>query len=151
MLKKTLLWGWLVALVVSAAAAAQDSSLRDGHPTRYTVQPGDTLWDIASRFLTKPWYWPEIWHENPEIDNPHLIYPGDVIRLAIVDGEPRLTAERGGGTVKLSPKVRVEELDDAIPTIPSKRSGRSSAATGSSSRKPSTTPPMWSRAGTSGS
>jgi len=98
--------------------AQSGEALRDDHPERYTVQPGDTLWDISRRFLEDPWYWPEIWHENPEIDNPHLIYPGDVIRLTVVDGEPRLTVERGGGTVKLSPQVRAESLDVAVQTIP---------------------------------
>lgn len=100
------------------AFAQNGEALRDDHPERYTVQPGDTLWDISGRFLNDPWYWPEIWYENPEIGNPHLIYPGDVIRLTVVDGEPRLTVERGGGTVKLSPKVRVESLDVAVQTIP---------------------------------
>ncbi len=117
MLKHTLAWA-LGALIAAGTASADESMLRDDHPQRYTVQPGDTLWDISDRFLTAPWYWPEIWHENPDIDNPHLIYPGDVIRLTLVDGEPRLTVERGGGTVKLSPEVRVEDLDDAVATIP---------------------------------
>jgi hypothetical protein len=116
---KPILW-ILITLCCSASveAAEGDSALRDNHPERYTVQPGDTLWDISDRFLTDPWLWPEIWYENPKIENPHLIYPGDVIKLTTVDGEPRLTAERGGGTVKLSPKVRAEKLDEAISTIP---------------------------------
>lgn len=117
MLKKTLAWA-LGALLLSTVVSAQDPRIRADHPTTYTVQPGDTLWDISGHFLTEPWYWPEIWHENPDIENPHLIYPGDVVRLTLVNGEPRLHVERGGGTIKLSPEVRVEELDDAIPGIP---------------------------------
>lgn len=122
----------LCAMLVTSVLLAQQTSredgpalrgqttqpLRDGHPERYTVRLGDTLWDISERFLRDPWLWPEIWYENPFIDNPHLIYPGDVVKLTTVDGQPRLTVERGGGTVKLSPRVRMEDLDQAITTIP---------------------------------
>ncbi|MCC5858751.1 MAG: LysM peptidoglycan-binding domain-containing protein [Ectothiorhodospiraceae bacterium] len=91
---------------------------RGDHPDRYTVVRGDTLWDISTRFLNSPWYWPEIWHVNPEIENPHLIYPGDVITLIYVDGEPRLTVERGVREVRLSPGIREEQLPAAIDAIP---------------------------------
>lgn len=100
---------------------ANDSALRNGHPDTYTVQKGDTLWDISERFLSDPWFWPEIWYVNPEIANPHLIYPGDVISLVYIDGKPRLTVktdDRVGGTVKLSPRVREQPIESAIPTIP---------------------------------
>lgn len=115
--KKLLL---LVALLVFAVATmAQESTFREDHPQEYVVQKGDTLWDIASRFLRSPWLWPEIWHANPQIENPHLIYPGDRISLVYVDGEPRLTLERGERpTVKLSPRVRREAHPEAITTIP---------------------------------
>jgi len=115
------LLGPILALLIATtlSATAQDNGpLRNGHPERYTVQPGDTLWDISEHFLRDPWYWPEIWYENPDIKNPHLIYPGDVIKLTTVNGKPRLTVERGGGTVKLSPKVREQPLGEAINTIP---------------------------------
>ena len=67
-------------LTVAAAGIAQD--LREGHPGTYVVQEGDTLWSIAAKFLQRPWLWPEIWQANPQIANPHAIYPGDVINLA---------------------------------------------------------------------
>lgn len=101
-------------------------SIKPESPERYVVQKGDTLWDIAARFLHDPWMWPKVWHINPEIRNPHLIYPGDVIALHYVEGKPYLTLEGVGGTpppkgmntVKLSPKVRYQKLDSAITTIP---------------------------------
>ena len=50
-------------------------------PDTYTVKPGDTLWDLSGRFLNNPWYWPKVWSYNPEITNPHWIYPGNVVRF----------------------------------------------------------------------
>lgn len=94
------------------------------HPDRHVVVPGDTLWDIASMFLQDPWYWPEIWQINPQVENPHLIYPGDVLSLAYLNGQPVIQLERGaaaataGDVMRLSPRVRSEPLEQAIPTIP---------------------------------
>jgi LysM repeat protein len=107
---------------MNAAAAAPSSApgpvLSPTAPQSYTVKPGDTLWDIASTFLRDPWYWPEIWQINPQVENPHLIYPGDVLALAYgADGSPQLTVERGGAT-RLSPRVRSEPLDGAVRAIP---------------------------------
>jgi hypothetical protein len=81
------------------------------------VKKGDTLWDIAGVFLRDPWYWPEIWYVNPAIENPHLIYPGDVLNLVYVDGKARVTLGSAGET-RLSPQVRTEPLKDAIRAIP---------------------------------
>ncbi len=94
---------------------AQDVSVRSDHPDEYVVVRGDTLWDISGRFLDKPWQWPAIWHANPQINNPHLIYPGDVISLVYIDGVPQLRLRRGG-PVKLSPGIRV--VDEAIHGVP---------------------------------
>ncbi|MEE3009348.1 MAG: LysM peptidoglycan-binding domain-containing protein [Pseudomonadota bacterium] len=113
-------------LVVTSAVMADTIALRDDHPNVYYVKKGDTLWDISGRFLENPWQWPELWHDNPDIDNPHLIYPGDEIRLFWQDGEPRLTVNRDNvkrtklsdGTVKLTPRVREVDRDSAIPAIP---------------------------------
>jgi hypothetical protein len=86
-------------------------------PERYVVVKGDTLWDISAKFLRDPWYWPEIWYINPQVENPHLIYPGDVLVLTWVDGRPRLTVETAGA-VRLSPQVREKPLSEAIRAIP---------------------------------
>ncbi len=114
--------GRTVALVLliccmAGPAMAQSIDLKPDHPDRYVVVKGDTLWDISARFLRDPWLWPEVWQANPQIANPHLIYPGDTIALEFRDGRPVLRLQRGRRTVKLSPKMRVQELDQAIPTI----------------------------------
>lgn len=104
---------FLAGILCCASAFAQ-VELRADHPDRYVVVKGDTLWDISARFLSKPWLWPEIWQVNPQIENPHLIYPGDEISLVYIDGEPRLAVRRG---VKLSPRVRATPRADAIQPI----------------------------------
>jgi LysM repeat protein len=91
--------------------------LAEGHPNEYVVQVGDTLWDIAGEFLRDPWYWPEIWYVNPDIVNPHLIYPGDVLGLVYIDGAPRVTNVRAS-TYRMSPQARITPLTEAIDTIP---------------------------------
>lgn len=106
------------------AVTAQSGSsvvLNPQHPERYVVKRGDTLWDISSMFLRDPWYWPEIWQINPQVENPHLIYPGDVLVLVYIDGKPQLRIEGGsmtGGPEKLSPRIRSQDLSAAITTIP---------------------------------
>jgi hypothetical protein len=115
----------ILVLGVSLPAAADEVQIRPDNPETYVVQKGDTLWDIAGRFLTQPWRWPEIWKVNPQIENPDLIYPGDVVKLTYEGGSPVLTVDRGGGavrtgdrTVKLSPEIRSYDHEEAIPTIP---------------------------------
>ena len=114
---RRLIYLTFAALLLTGIAVAQDVSLRSDHPEEYVVVKGDTLWDISGRFLDKPWQWPAIWHANPQIENPHLIYPGDVISLVYIDGVPQLRLRRGD-TVKLSPSIRVSDRDDAIPAVP---------------------------------
>src|SRR5678815_2184834 len=74
-----------VVAMLTVATYAAAVEMRGDHPDTYVVKRGDTLWDIAGRFLKRPWLWPEIWQANPQIANPHLIYPGDVISLAYLD------------------------------------------------------------------
>jgi len=117
-MKKTL-FGILAGALFACVAMADEVQLRADHPDEYVVVRGDTLWDIAGRFLEKPWFWPSIWKANPQISNPNLIYPGDRITLVYIDGQPYLMLNRGaGGTVKLSPEVRSSTLAEAIPAIP---------------------------------
>jgi hypothetical protein len=105
MIKKfAMLLGGMFFTVAVYAAAAQ---LRPNAPDTYTVRKGDTLWDISAKFLSKPWLWPEIWQANPQVRNPHLIYPGDVLNLSMLGG---------GARVGLQPRVRTEgEPVAAIP------------------------------------
>ncbi|MCB1775495.1 MAG: LysM peptidoglycan-binding domain-containing protein [Gammaproteobacteria bacterium] len=105
----------LLSALIAPLALAEDL-LRAQHPDSYTVVRGDTLWDISARFLRSPWRWPEIWHVNQQIANPHLIYPGDVLELVYINGKPQLRLRRG--PLKLSPTVRSTPWDGAIPTIP---------------------------------
>jgi hypothetical protein len=109
----------ILAVVAGAGIAvgvfAADAVLKDGHPDTYTVQKGDTLWDIAGKFLSKPWLWPEIWQANPQVENPHLIYPGDVLNLVWIDGQRRLTV---GERPPFGPRVRAEPLADATTAVP---------------------------------
>ena len=70
----------------------------------YTIQKGDTLWDISTKFLKDPFLWPKLWERNPYITNPHWIYPGNSIRLT--GGEPVKTEE--------PPKVVEEKPQEAV-------------------------------------
>jgi hypothetical protein len=97
-------------MLLTIATAAIAAELAGDHPTTYTVKKGDTLWDIAGRFLKKPWLWPEIWQANPQVKNPHLIYPGDVLSLVYIDGKPVVQAEgpRIGEAVNTIPLSEIE-------------------------------------------
>jgi len=102
----------------SAPAPVDASAIAPNAPKSYTVKRGDTLWGIASTFLKDPWLWPEVWYINPQVANPHLIYPGDVLALAFgKDGRPIIRLEQGGAA-RLDPRLRSSPLDGAIPTIP---------------------------------
>ncbi len=124
-LKKLIPVMLLLQSLSGALFAADQVQIREDAPARYEVVRGDTLWDISGRFLTDPWLWPEVWELNPQIENPHLIYPGDIIEIQYTADGPILTLNRGGvpdaeglRSVRLSPQVRRQPLSGAIDAIP---------------------------------
>ncbi len=72
-------------------AGNPQAAFSDRKVMRYVVKPGDTLWGISQRFLSSPWYWKQLWYDNPQVRNPHLIYPGDVLSVVTLNGEKRIT------------------------------------------------------------
>lgn len=138
---------FIVPLMYCSTLLAGDINLNPAHPERYTVAPGDTLWDISGKFLQNPGQWPRLWSYNRQIGNPHLIYPGDTIYFQMVNGQPRLSfsptealavSPRSGTCVvseedikngrtsfatspegKLEPCIRESDISKAIKLIPS--------------------------------
>ncbi len=109
----------LVAAMLTVATVATAVEVRNDHPDHYVVKRGDTLWDIAGRFLKKPWLWPEIWQANPQIRNPHLIYPGDVISLAYLDRVAVQEGPRSEAPVNAVPLAEVEPFLKDLRVVPS--------------------------------
>lgn len=143
-LRKVLALGLAGVLLWAGVQAAEQTgqiAVRPDSPQSYTVVQGDTLWDIAGRFLEQPWLWPQVWQVNPQIQNPDLIYPGDTISLSYQNGQPVLSLSRNGESSiaandnvsslppsaagirseRRSPQIRRETLLSPIPTIPLER------------------------------
>jgi hypothetical protein len=111
-----------LGLAVSARAAEEKVEVLDEAPLTYVVKPGDTLWGIAKRFLKDAYQWPEVWYVNDQkVTNPHLIYPGDVLKL-VYKNRRTVTEQAPPEPVlevtRLEPQVRTQPLPPAIPTIP---------------------------------
>jgi hypothetical protein len=131
MTKSSIAAVWLAAAALSLGAAANAANqcvILSSAPDSHTVQQGDTLWDIAARFLQNPWCWREVWSNNQEqIRDPHWIYPGQRIVLdrplgvlSVAPTSSTTTATTATPAVsKLSPTARVviTAHKSAIPTI----------------------------------
>ncbi len=94
----------LLSWSINAFATATSLTIKDSAPKTYTVVKGDTLWDISALYLDSPWLWPRLWQANPDINNPHLIYPSDQLTLIWRDGQPVLSRKP---MLRLSPQARV--------------------------------------------
>ncbi|NRA23642.1 MAG: LysM peptidoglycan-binding domain-containing protein [Oleispira sp.] len=111
----------ITAFFLVLSTISHGLALKEGAPERYTVKKGDTLWGIAERFTDDAWQWPNIWYQNDQIDNPHLIFPEDTIGLVSINGEIKVAIVKRGiesRTVKITPTARIEPIESAIPTIP---------------------------------
>jgi hypothetical protein len=128
------------AIIPEKAVQSQTVVYEPESPQTYIVQEGDTLWDISTIFLRDPWFWPEIWFKNPQVENPHLIYPGDTLAIVYVGGERKVQllsrgadgsvlargadgsvpSQTAGGlkVVKINPRLRTTSIDATIPSIP---------------------------------
>src|SRR5512145_88127 len=111
------------APVEGSAPAAADGQGAVAPPDTYTVRPGDTLWDLAGRFLNNPWYWPKVWSYNPEITNPHWIDPGQLLRFFPSAEEV---------PTRVEPVAGVEEAPEPEPEAPKELEDFSKAELGGS-------------------
>ncbi|MDF2816839.1 MAG: peptidoglycan-binding protein LysM [Stenotrophomonas rhizophila] len=125
--------------MLTVATYATAVEVNGGHPETYVVQKGDTLWDISARFLKKPWLWPEIWQANPQVKNPHLIYPGDVLSLAYLDRVVAQPGPRQEAPINAIPLSQVEPFlkqlsvvdeIDSLPYVVALEDNRLRATTG---------------------
>jgi hypothetical protein len=133
----TLVLAVALGLTMPMFASAKNNpmpSVRADAPHTYIVKKGDTLWDISGRFLRDPWRWKEIWAVNPQVKNPHWIYPGDHLILCHIKGRVVVGVDQGDGcvgverrmsgsithldTLRLQPQIHVGALDVAVPAVP---------------------------------
>lgn len=108
-----------LSMAISAPVMAK-LKIRPDAPAQYVVKNGDTLWSISGKYLYSPWQWPKLWGSNrSQIHNPQRIYPGQVLSLRYVDGQPRLGFDNSAGipTIKLEPKIRNLSSGYGISTI----------------------------------
>lgn len=105
-------------LCYTGFVTAQELTLKPDAPKNYTVKEGDTLWDISGMYLAQPWLWPQLWKLNPQVDNPHLIFPGDVLSLTYdADGNPVLAINNENAVITVSPDTEAAVSDPEVVAI----------------------------------
>lgn len=98
----------------TAQTIAEELAIKPDAPKTYTVKEGDTLWDISGLYLQQPWQWPQLWKLNPQVVNPHLIYPGDVLSLSYDNqGNPVLSVN-DENVIKVSPDTTDTSADGEV-------------------------------------
>ena len=94
-----------------AVEAAPGTASRDPAPENHVIQRGDTLWDLSGKYLESPWYWPKLWSYNPQIENPHWIYPGNPLKLGPAGASPSQAPVRiAGAADDVAPPKELEDL-----------------------------------------
>jgi LysM repeat protein len=101
---------FIVLLVMTALAGSHQAFAQGEEPTIYVIKKGDTLWGLSNRFIQDPYYWPNLWANNPIITNPHLIFPGEKVRIypdrIVFEGAP--------------PAPAAQEVKPEVPQLPAK-------------------------------
>jgi LysM repeat protein len=117
-MKRMLFAAVLVAMV---SAGVQMVFAQNDEPTIYVIKKGDTLWGLSDRFLKDPYYWPDLWARNPQhITNPHLIFPGQKLKVY----PDRIEVEEGthetGGVARASKETK--EMKEIVEEVAQERS-----------------------------
>lgn len=110
--------GFLVFFLFNVQSWAEEIKITPNHPEQYVVVNGDTLWGISKKFLRDPWLWSDIWENNAQIKNPHLIYPGDTVYFSLISGKPQLSLSKNQKNISLKPRIRESSNNNAIKLIP---------------------------------
>ncbi|MBI5560082.1 MAG: LysM peptidoglycan-binding domain-containing protein [Deltaproteobacteria bacterium] len=101
-----------ILLALGSSAAGEEKAGEEKDVQYHTVESGDTLWDISGKYLKDPFKWPGLWKNNPQIKNPDLIYPGDIVRITPEGIE---VFREGLPVTKLPPEA---EEEGEVPVLP---------------------------------
>ena len=107
-------------LPLTAAAADKIDVVESETGFYYTIQKGDTLWDLSKHFSDSPWLWPELWEGNDQISNPHWIFPGERIRLHKKSGSQTIIQTESAAPVTVEP---VKPVQPVRPMVGKKATG----------------------------